>query len=286
MIPKTKRVCFVISVLVGFSTSGFTQQASEQATGCEYSIAFNDSGEKSSFLEAQRESGSSAKVTKLELFLKLYPNSAGTEKVLEILLETYEQLGNVEQIRATVNRLLQKDPDNLLGLWASAKLFEFNEKGESSGYQENWELAMRGLRALQKAAKPQCVSASTFAKQNVKMAEAFNGVAGTVALKKRDFPNAQRYLHAAVQSDPNHLGYVYELALSYLLVQPGEPDQGLFFLARAASLSPADARTRLDVYGKQQSLKYYDSDRIWPLIKTLAEKQPLPPPGFRIKDLR
>jgi hypothetical protein len=137
--------------------------------------------ELSSFVAAKREADYPAKAVKLESFLQEYPISVAKEEALEILLDTYEKLGNRKEFAATAGRLLQGNPENLLGLWARAKMFPYTDM-DQSGQEQNLELAKRGLRVLGGASQPQGMSAAEFEKQRSAMSSAFNGVAGLVTL--------------------------------------------------------------------------------------------------------
>jgi tetratricopeptide (TPR) repeat protein len=245
-----------------------------------------DRDEQVCFLVAKRETENSAKAVKLEAFLKQYPDSVHKEEALEVLVDTYERLGNLAEVEATTDRLLQDNPDNLLGLWSKAKLFRYTDAGQLGNYQRNLELAKLGLRRVGEVSKPQEMNPADFDKQRSEMSLTFNSVAGSAALKMKDFYSAQHYLRAAVDSDPDDFGNVYQLALAYLLSEPAEPTQGLFFVARAENLAPTASREKLDVYGKEQCIRYYDSDRSWPLIKATAKTHTTPPSGFTIDRLK
>jgi len=222
----------------------------------------------------------------LESFLRQYPNSVAKEDALERLLDTYEQLGNLREVEATAGRLLQRNPENLQGLWARAKLFPYTNTDQPDSYQQSADIAKRGLRVLGGAAKPQGMTAADFEKQRSAMSSTFNAVAGFVALKMKDYREAQRYLRASVESNPDLFSNVYPLALSYLLSEPAEPVQGLFFLARATNLAPESARKKLDAYGKEECVKYYGSDRSWASIKAIARTHATPPLTLTIDELR
>src|SRR5207249_4882336 len=81
--------------------------------------------------------------------------------------------------------------------------------------------------------------------------EALNSIAGFSALQLKDYANAQKYLRASVEANPNNLEDVYPLALAYLSANPPDSVNGIFFIARAADLAPAgQAQTQITNYGK------------------------------------
>jgi tetratricopeptide (TPR) repeat protein len=187
---------------------------------------------------------------------------------------------------ATATRLLEKNPDNLMGLRAEAKLFFYTDYALGApldAYKENLELAKRGLRILDALSTPPGASTTISEKQKSEMSSAFNFVAGSIYVRTKNFNDAQRYLRPAIESDPNNFRGAYELALAYFGSDPPDPAQGLFFLARAWNLTLENGRQRLDAYGAEQCIKYYGSDRSWPSIKSVAKSRTTPPPGFRVE---
>jgi tetratricopeptide (TPR) repeat protein len=243
--------------------------------------------EQSAFRSANQGSDGTAKAVKLESFLKQYPNSVFEEQVLEALLDTYKRVGDLSKYAATATRLLEKNPDNLMGLWAEAKLFSYTgpygPDAFSDAYKENLELAKRGLRILDALSTPPGASATISEKQKSEMRSAFNFVAGSIYVRTKEFNDAQRYLRPAIEADSNNFGGAYDLALAYFSSNPPAPAQGLFFLARAWNLMPENGRQRLDAYGAEQCIKYYGSDRSWPSVKSIAKSRTTPPPGFRVE---
>ena len=48
----------------------------------------------------------------MESYLQTYPNSVMKEDALEVLLNTYQQLNNAAQMKASAQRVLQVNPNN------------------------------------------------------------------------------------------------------------------------------------------------------------------------------
>jgi hypothetical protein len=92
----------------------------------------------------------------------------------------------------------------------------------------------------------------------------FNGGAGFAALQNKDYAHAQQYLRVAVDADPNDLQNVYPLAMAYLTANPPDSLNGLFYIARAASLAPAGpAQNQIQSYGQKVYKNYHGSDEGW-----------------------
>jgi tetratricopeptide (TPR) repeat protein len=241
-------------------------------------VRANAQEEQKAFQAATQESDATAEAAKLESFLRQYPNSAFEENALEILLNFYSRRGGRNKSYATATRLLQKNPENLMALWVRVNVAD-------DVSDECLELAKRGLRVLD--ALPKSIDGSTAVseKQKSAMRTTFNLTAGSIYLKRKNFRDAQIYLRPAVDGDPNNFSGAYELALAYLLSDPPDPTNGLFFLARAWNLAPesGSAAEHIDAYGAKQCAKYFGTDRSWTSVKSIAKTETTPPPGFEVR---
>src|SRR5581483_693160 len=115
----------------------------------------------------------------------------------------------------------------------------------SQKWQDAVQHAEHGLQAIPKMAKPEGVAQADFDKTKSQMSGLLNSVAGFSDLQLKDYADAQKYLRAAVQADPNNLENIWPLALSYLTATPPDYINGIFFAARAASLSSGAAEQQM-----------------------------------------
>src|SRR5690348_9780747 len=69
--------------------------------------------EFNAYQTATTESNPQQKAAALESFLKTYPQSPVKKEVLDQLMDTYRQLGNLDQELSASSRLLQVDPNDL-----------------------------------------------------------------------------------------------------------------------------------------------------------------------------
>lgn len=233
--------------------------------------------ERSTFAEILGENDTSKRAIQLEAFLGRYPTSPACEEALESLLDSYDQVGATEKVIATANRILSYYPNNLLALVAKAQSYRRTAAVNALSLEEQSELAKRGLVALHKVGATYSAHDEALARQKTVISAMFNEVIGSIALKMNDFEAAKLYLRTSVEEDSDVLGAAYQLSLAYFLSAPPNPQQGLFFLARAQILSPVGARNKIDAYGKAQSTKYFDSDHEWRRMKDLAKIYPVPP---------
>src|SRR6266567_1467583 len=237
-----------------------------------------DPAEYNAYVSAVQQKDPAAQISGLEAFLTQYPNSVVKEDALEALMGAYQKANNAAKMADAANRLLAVNPDNVRAL-ALLAVTERSAQKWSDAYQH----ASRGLQAIQKWQKPDGVSDADFQKQKTQLTAALNSIAGFSALQLKDYANAQKYLRASVEANPNNLEDVYPLALAYLSANPPDSVNGIFFIARAADLAPAgQAQTQITNYGKSVYTKYHGSDQGWSDLLTTAKTTPLPPAGFTI----
>ncbi len=217
----------------------------------------------------------------LELFLKNFPNSTLKERALESLADAYDQSGDQQEEQHTLKRLLRVNADNLRGLTLKAQLMLLGCDGGDCD-QEEMSLADHGFRVLGSITKPKYLSDAEFEHQKAQAAFLFHRMAGFAALMQHEYSIAQEHFSFVLEADPSNLSYVYALAIAYLNSSPPDMSRGLFFMARAAALSPASHRKKIDDYGREQYEKYHGSAQGWADIVRLAKATPQVPSGFTI----
>jgi Tfp pilus assembly protein PilF len=133
------------------------------------------------------------------------------------------------------------------------------------------------LNLLKAKPKPNSISDLDYEKLTSQVNVIFNGALGLTALRNKDYATAQKYLRAAVETDPNDIRNVYPLALAYLNANPPNPASGLFFIARCVSLSSGlPAQSPFIDYGKKQYVKYHGSEDGWSDLLQATVRNPLP----------
>jgi hypothetical protein len=79
-------------------------------------LTIKDPTEYNDYTNAVGQSGP-AKAAAIEGFLTKYPNSVVKNDLLEVLMATYQQSGDMTKTLATADRLLAADPGNLRALF-------------------------------------------------------------------------------------------------------------------------------------------------------------------------
>jgi len=258
--------------------------AAPQAASSSQAPVIKDPAEYNAYMGAIGQKDPNAKISGLEAFLVQYPNSVVKVDALESLMAAYQQAGNMAKVVDTANKLLAVAPNNVRALVVLAYTDKASQK-----WADGLQHSQQGLESLAKMTKPEGMADADFDKQKKQMSTLFNSVAGFSALQLKNLPDAQKYLRAAVQEDPNNLDNVYPLALSYLTANPPDYDNGLFFIARASDLAASSTQPTvqaqakgIEAYGKGMYVKYHGSDQGWSDVMTAAKTAPEPPAGFTI----
>ena len=258
-------------------TAAAPQAGAAPAAAASQAPVIKDPAEYNAYMGAIGQKDVNAKISGLEAFLVQYPNSVVKVDAYESLLGAYQQAGNMAKLTDTANRLLAAAPDNTRALVILAYLDKAGAK-----WPDAMQHATHGLDALGKTTKPDGMSDADFEKQKNQMSALFNGVAGSASLNLKNLPDAQKYLRAAVQGDPNNLENIYPLALAYLTATPPVYNDGLFFIARAAGLATGAGQQQIESYGKSVYKKYHGSEDGWTDVMTAAKTAPEPPAGFTV----
>ena len=274
-------VLALAAVIPGWTASPQTaaapQAGAAPAAAASQAPVIKDPAEYNAYMGAIGQKDVNAKISGLEAFLVQYPNSVVKVDAFESLIGAYQQAGNMAKLTDTANRLLAVAPDNTRALVILAYLDKAGAK-----WTDALQHATHGLEALGKMTKPDGMPDADFDKQKTQMSGLFNGVAGAAALNLKNLPDAQKYLRAAVQADPNNLENIYPLALAYLTATPPVDNDGLFFIARAADLATGAGQQQIESYGKSVYKKYHGSEDGWTDVLAAAKTAPEPPAGFTI----
>jgi tetratricopeptide (TPR) repeat protein len=280
-----KKIVLVIllACLTVAATQGSTQAQAAQnppAGSGEQNAPTVSGPEYNAYMGAIQQQDPTAKASALEAFLTQYPNSVMKASALEQLMSSYQAANNQAKVQDAAKRLLTADPTNLRAL---ALLTFFARQGVMGGQNVPQNLAdlqqycMKGLEAVASGKKPAGLKDEDYAKLKKDTGVIFNGGCGFAALQNKDYPNAQKYLRAAVEAEPNDLQNVYPLALAYLTPNP-RPDEdalnGLFFMSRAVNL--ANGNAELLKYLTKTYKNFHGSEEGLNDLLACAKANPLP----------
>jgi tetratricopeptide (TPR) repeat protein len=250
------------------------------APGEQQKKVIQDPNEYNAYVAAVSATDPAQKAQMMESYLQTYPNSVMKEDGLELLLKTYQQLNNSPQIKASAQRLLQVNPNNLTALALLSYLDRAQAQAggadAATALQEAGQLGTRGLQAIQTAPKPEGYSDEQWNSMKSSFRVIYLGSVGHAALQAKDYATAQQNLKEVVAAQPNDVNSIYLLALSYLSPKPPVVD-GLFWIAKAAATAP-----QLVPYAKNQYIRYHGSDAGFDDLLASAKTAPTIPAGFTV----
>jgi tetratricopeptide (TPR) repeat protein len=243
-----------------------------------------DPAEYNAYMAATGAQDPNQRISQLESFLTTYPNSVMKTDALELLLKSYQQAGNAAKMLETGQKLLQLDPNNLtaLAFVSYLQLTQAQQGGPDAQQKlaDAGQLAVRGLKILETAPKPEGVADDVWAKtKDTFRYTIFDWSAAMAAVQAKDYPTAVNYLKDRATNMPNDLGTVYYLGQSYLEQKPPVVD-GLFWIARAVALAPNN--TEIARYGRSRYVRYHGSDQGWEDLVAAAKNQSTIPAGFTV----
>jgi hypothetical protein len=284
----------LILTATAFSQTGATQPQGSQTQGAQPAAGqqpaaqqkvIKDPTEYNAYITATQLTDPAQKAAALEAFVQQYPNSIVKEDALAAAMGAYQASGNLAKSAAVAGTILQLNPNNVPALVVTVytKLADARQKGDIQGVIAAGDQAARGLSALQNF-KPEGVSDADLQKQKTVFASILNNAAGSGALQKKDYPNAQKYFSDAIAANPNSPDDTYNLALAYLLPKPNTDDntlKGLWYVGRALNMvaGNAQATQQIGTYGKSVYKRYHGNDEGWDQFvgQVKAANTPTPP---------
>ena len=147
---------FVFASVMALASLSLVPAPTLRAQDQSGTIQIKDPAEFNAYQMATTQSDPKAKAAALEDFLTKYPNSSAKNAVLDMLLGTYQQLGDIQKTVDTAKKVLQVDPNSLRAIYIAA----FNEKNQCAKTSDQatcddaGALAQKGLTVPKPAAVP------------------------------------------------------------------------------------------------------------------------------------
>ena len=115
--------------------------------GAQNSITIKDQAEFKTYQMASTQSDPGTRASALEGFLEAYPQSVVEGTVLNTLIDTYQQLRDVDKVLSAASRLLQTDPNNIKAILLSVliKKDQCAKTRDAQTCDDAAALAQRGL---------------------------------------------------------------------------------------------------------------------------------------------
>ncbi len=274
-------VLLLVQSLCLWDGNGWTQEKSPVTPGVD-----NGSAELREYKEAVSTAKDELRAMRLEEFLGRYPSSDKRQSAFELLMRSYQKLGDISRYVSTAERLLQEYPQNLAALGTLAFMCQHRESfssDEEKRQERCNSYSDRGLMAMDKATKPEGLNDSEFLTFRNQVSVVFHTNLGLDALHKDNYALAQIHLQAAVDLSASDFSIVYPLALSYLNASPPNCEKGLWYIARSTVLGPNfQSRKQLMEFGRTQYIKFHGDSGGWQDLIQAATRAPRPPESFII----
>jgi TonB family protein len=237
--------------------------AASSAGSPAYSIA-----EYNAYQAATAQKDPQQNIRLLDSFVATYPDSAMLPFVYRIYYRSYFGLKNYAQTLLYVDKLLgleSKVVDDTSRLEAEiARAYAYSagassDKSLQTSDAENKarKAAERGLQLLEGWQKPIEMTAEQYQQQKKDSKNLFNKVAAMSSTSLSDYPAAANFYRAVLSVDSNDAFSHYHLGIAYLLMNPPQPDDGFWEMARSIALKGlTDAE-------KQQVHSYFKNTVRW-----------------------
>ncbi|MGA2730327.1 MAG: hypothetical protein ABSE96_21150 [Terracidiphilus sp.] len=288
-----KKIVFAtVMALASISLVAPMLHAQEQPGG---TISIKDPAEFNAYQMATTQSDPKAKAAALEQFLTQYPQSVVKSAVLDMLIDTYQQLQDPDKTLSAASRLLQVDPNNMKALFISVfiKKTQCAKSVDATGKSKDPQtcddassLAQKGLQ-LQ---KPAAVSADEWTKQTGATYPLFHSaIALDDTVVKKDFKAAEDEYTAELKlygDDQSKIAGLNDtLLLAQAYSQPG-PAQDLpkavWFYARVWDFAPANYKAQIEPKLEYYYKKFHGGLDGLDAIKQQAQASLFPPGTFVI----
>jgi len=286
----------LVTLLLVFATVAVAQQAPADPQAAQTSAgqstsstkSFKDPAESNAFYAAYNTPDPGSRATALESFLQSYPSSIAKQDALEILLQTYQKLGNTAKMQDAATRLLQVDTHNLTAL-AVLTYLDFSQGQQTSNLgllAQAAQYGQQGLQSIAVAKQPEGAQPADWEKQKKTFAMIFENAIGINGLATKDYPTAAKALAVVVAANPDDVNSVFSLTQSELEQKPIVVE-GLFWGARAVALAqqknaPQAAIDQIQKYVRYKYIRYHGTDQGFAELLQSAITQATLPAGFTV----
>jgi len=233
-------------------------------------ITIKDPTEYNAYTTATTQTDPKAKAAALESFLQNYPQSVVKKAVLDMLLDTYQALGDADHQLSAANRILQLDPNNSKAILYSVLIKKVQcqrsadpKTGALADPQpcdDAIALAQKGLGLTKPASTPE----ADWKKLTDFAYPTYHSTIASASGLKKDFKTAiaeyraELMLYTDDQSKTAGLSDTLKLAEAY--VQPGpskDPVQACWFYSRVWDYAPAQYKAQIEPELERAYRKYH-----------------------------
>src|SRR3984885_12526208 len=253
-------------------------------------ITIKDPTEYNDYTNAVGAATPAAKAAAIETFLTKYPNSVVKNDMLEMLMASYQQTGDMAKTRSTADRLLASDPGNLRALAISVYIEKSQAatKTTPADAQPILDKAAAQAQTGLSATKSGNMSDADFQKLKTATAPIFDSAIAQDDENKKDFTGAIAAFTNELKAYPDPtqtqagpgLNDTYLLGQAYAQQTPPDLKNASWFLTRAAQFAPPQAKPQIEKAAEYFYNKYHGSMDGYPAIQALAQANLFPPAEY------
>jgi hypothetical protein len=258
-------------------------------------VTIRDQAEFNSYQMATSQTDTRTKASQLEGFLQSYPQSVVKQAVLDMLVDTYQGMGDPDKTLSATSRLLQMDTNNLKAILYSVYIKygrcakSVDQTGMSTDKQTCDDAATLATKGLT-VAKPAGTSSDDWKKLTGAAFPIFHSaIALDDMVSKKDIRAAQAEYKAELmlytddQSKSSGLNDTLLLAQAYS--QPGTAQdlvQACWFYARVWDYAPPQYQAKIEPQLERFYKKFHGSLDGLDAVKAQAAATTFPPATFVI----
>lgn len=253
-------------------------------------ITIKDPAEYNAYTNAVGQATPAAKAAAIETFLTTYPNSVVKNDLLEVLMASYQQAGDMNKTLSTADRLLAADPGNLRALAISVYIEKSQAatKTTPADAQPILDKAAAQAQTGLTATKSANMTDADFQKLKAATAPIFDSAIAQDDQNKKDFTGAIEAFTNELKaySDPSQtqsgpgLSDTYLLGQAYAQQTPPDLKNAAWFFTRAAQFAPPQAKPQIEKAAEYFYNKYHGSMDGYPAIQTMAQANLFPPAEY------
>ncbi len=289
-----KKSVFAFMLALATLLPGTVRMVYAQAQGAQSGqLTIKDPAEYNDYTNAVGQSTPAAKAAAIETFLQKYPNSVVKIDLLQVLMASYQQAGDMTKTLDAADRILLLDPNNLRALYAEALLRKSaaGSLTDPAAMQAALEFAagyaQKGLAALA-APRPASISDADFKALQATATPAFYSAIAYAAYNKKDSATAiDAYLKelasvpvADTQNPKLLLQETYYLGLSYFQSTPPDLLDCTYYMSRFVAYAPEPYKSQAVPLAKYCYNKYHGGPDGYDAVVAAATANLNPPAGL------
>lgn len=271
-------VAVLMGSLLGVAPPGQAQQKQ-----------WKDRAEYDLFEAARKEPDPKKKLDALNTWKQKYPATDYEEERLLMFTQTYQQLGDAAQMYDSALALLQKNPNNIQGLYFITTLTTSMADTSPAKLANGEKYAKALLEAVGTLKKPENMAQEAWNKELDALRVVAHMTLGWVAMQRKNYAAAEEEFRQVLKMNPNNGQASYWLATVIIAQRnPDKQSEAFFHFARAGHYTgegamPEAGRKQVAEYLNKIYVSFHGDDSGLADLIAMAQKSAFPPPGLKIK---